>query len=187
MKRLHYIAITDHNQIDFALEMQQKLGDKIIIGEEIMSEEGEVIGLFLEKKVIPGQSLERTIYDIHKQGGLAYIPHPFETVRKGLQYETIISQIKEIDIIEVFNARGFGRGKERAAYTLADRYKKPSAASSDAHSFKGLGTAFSIVSAPVTKDNLYDLLLNAEYQKNFALFLAYLAPMYNRMRKRLKL
>ena len=79
---LDYVAITDHNETRFAGIMQKKFGDKIIIGEEIKTKEGEIIGLFLKKTIASGQSTEETAAAIHLQGGLVYIPHPFETRRK---------------------------------------------------------------------------------------------------------
>src|SRR3954467_12292615 len=81
-KRLDYIAITDHNRIDFAAQIRATLGEQIIIGEEITAVEGEVIGLFLREAVPAGLPLAETIQRITDQGGVVYIPHPFETVRK---------------------------------------------------------------------------------------------------------
>jgi predicted metal-dependent phosphoesterase TrpH len=84
---LNCIAITDHNEVDFAIAMNKKFGDKIIVGEEIMTTQGEIIGLFLTEKVPAGLSPEETVKQIRKQGALVYIPHPFETFRHGLSAE----------------------------------------------------------------------------------------------------
>ncbi len=183
---LDYIAITDHNEVAFAMEMQKRFGERIIVGEEIMSQQGEIIGLFLKEKVEPQLTLEQTFQEIHKQRGFVYIPHPFETLRKGLHYDEIVDHITDIDIIEVFNARAWGRGKALTAQTLAARYKKPGAASSDAHTIRGIGTAYSIVKEKVTRENLPHILLDAKLEKNYALFFAYLAPFYNKWRKKMK-
>src|SRR5260370_13768234 len=81
---LDFIAVTDHNSIDFAAEVHAELGEKIIIGEEVTAREGELMGLFLTEVIPAGLSAAETAAKIHEQGGLVYIPHPFETVRKGL-------------------------------------------------------------------------------------------------------
>lgn len=103
--RLDAIAVTDHNRIDFALALQQELGSKIIVGEEIMTTEGEIIGLFLKELVPAKLSPLETVQAIKKQGGLVYIPHPFETVRKGLQAKSLAAITDYIDIMEVYNGR----------------------------------------------------------------------------------
>ncbi|MCA9330415.1 PHP domain-containing protein, partial [Candidatus Saccharibacteria bacterium] len=86
---LDMIAITDHNSIAYAQEVQKQLGDKIIVGEEIMTNDGEIVGLFLTQVIEPGLSAQETCRRIKAQHGLVYIPHPFETVRKGLHPEKL--------------------------------------------------------------------------------------------------
>ncbi len=72
--QLDLIAVTDHNRIDTALELHRALGDRIIVGEEIMTTSGEIIGLYLEKPVSAGLSPDETISQIKQQGGIVYIP-----------------------------------------------------------------------------------------------------------------
>src|SRR6266576_5491693 len=74
---LDCIAITDHNETSFARIMHKKLGDRIIIGEEISTPEGEIIGLFLTETIPGGIRLDEAIASIKHQGGLVYLPHPF--------------------------------------------------------------------------------------------------------------
>lgn len=81
-KMLDYIAITDHNETQFARIMQQKLGSKIIIGEEIATTEGEIIGLHLKQTIPKGMTPEETVRAIKQQNGLVYIPHPFEIFKR---------------------------------------------------------------------------------------------------------
>ena len=96
---LDCIAVTDHNTISFAQELNEKLGHQIIIGEQITTTEGEIIGLYLEKAVKPGMSATETIAAIKAQNGLVYIPHPFETVRKGMKVEILNRMSLGVDII----------------------------------------------------------------------------------------
>src|SRR5476651_1259911 len=87
--RLSYIAITDHNTIEFALQAHAELGEHIIVGEEIKAIQGEIIGLFLTKPIPPGLTARKTCDLILDQGGLIYIPHPFEKVRSGVSATTL--------------------------------------------------------------------------------------------------
>ena len=98
---LDYIAVTDHNSIDFATRLKSELGERIIVGEEIMSSAGEIIGLYLSKVVMAGLTPRETIRQIKDQNGLVYIPHPFETIRKGLHPSIMEELLEFIDIVEV--------------------------------------------------------------------------------------
>ena len=173
---LDCIAITDHNEINFARIMQQKLGNKIIIGEEITTTEGEIIGLFLKETIPPGLNLNETIVSIKHQKGLVYVPHPFETMRKGIQQKNLELVHQEIDIIEVFNGRGLFRGKAKYAESFAKNYNLPKAASSDAHGIRGLGKTFSVIEQLPNRDTLQPLLQNGSMQKEHAPFYTLLYP-----------
>src|SRR6185437_1772474 len=149
---LDCIAITDHNETSFARIMQKKLGERIIIGEEISTPEGEIIGLYLQE-TIPGDiDLDEAVASIKYQGGLVYIPHPFERIRKGLKSSSMERIKSDIDIVEVFNGRGRFRGKPKLAQKFAQEYHFPQAASSDAHGSKGLGfTSSNLTDFPTHK------------------------------------
>jgi predicted metal-dependent phosphoesterase TrpH len=155
---LDCIAITDHNRIDFALKLQEQLGiDKIIVGEEIMTTEGEIVGLFLNKHITPNQSLEATISDIKKQDGIVYVPHPFETVRKGLSSVALERVQEEIDIIESANGRALFQNKGPEAHAWAHLRRVATFASSDAHRAKALGKTHTTLEKTPTKETLVSL------------------------------
>jgi len=161
---LDYIAVTDHNTIDRAIGLHNSLGEHIIIGEEITTSQGEIIGLFLKKAIPPGQSPLATAKAIHAQGGLVYIPHPFEVVRKGLNETALDIIAGEIDIIEVHNGRALFQNRGPKAATWARIHGKTVAASSDAHGRKGLGTTFTLIhEPPVTAKKLKAELTHARY------------------------
>lgn len=179
---LDAIAITDHDRIDAALAIQKKLGSKIIIGQEITTTTGEIIGLFLTKKIEPKQSAKETADAIRAQGGLVYIPHPFETVRKGLP-KTVLNDIAElVDIVEVFNGRAFFQNKGPQAATWARLHGKQVAASSDAHGKKGLGTCYTSVSRTPDAKNLVKQLEVGRLTTNRPPFSSLLYPKLNRLR-----
>lgn len=181
------IAITDHNETSFARALNDTLGQKIIIGEEIKTLEGEIIGLYLTKTISPGLSAQETISQIKNDGGLVYIPHPFEIGRDSLQEEDLKTIIKDVDIIEVFNGRGILRGKPQIAYKLALTEKAAMASSSDAHCRMGIGTSFSVTKQFPTKETLLKLLMEAELQQKHAPMISLLCPGINKVKNKLVL
>ncbi|HEX8932507.1 MAG TPA: PHP domain-containing protein [Patescibacteria group bacterium] len=176
---LDCIAITDHNETSLALELHKKLGDRIIVGEEIMTREGEIIGVFLNKTIPPGLSVVATIKEIKKQGGLVYVPHPFETLRKGLQEDILEKIVDSIDILEVFNGRGLLRGKTKEATTFATVHNLVGASSSDAHGYGGIGKTFSLIKEIPSRKTLKSLLQQGELQKVYAPLWSYIYPTFN--------
>jgi predicted metal-dependent phosphoesterase TrpH len=182
---LNCIAITDHNETKFALEMAKEFGEKIIVGQEIASLDGEIIGLYLHRTIMKNLTAEQTIKHIHEQGGLVYIPHPFEAGRSSLQLDTLQKNITGIDIIEVFNARSRWRGRSEKALEFAIKHNKAISAGSDAHCKIGLGSAFSIMSQMPTKKSLLNLLDEGSLQKKFAPAISYLCPAVNKIKHKL--
>lgn len=180
---LDFVAITDHNKVDQAIELRQVLGDAIIVGEEINAYEGEIIGLFLKERVPRDMSALETVQAIKKQGGLVYIPHPFETVRRGIPKDTIEQIMDHVDIIEVFNGRAVFQNKGPEAATVARLNDKPGAASSDAHGVKGLSTTYSQIKHRPTVDNLAEQLQTAHLTMNRPPLKTLLYPKANRIRK----
>jgi predicted metal-dependent phosphoesterase TrpH len=179
---LDCVAITDHNETSFARVMQKKLGNKIIIGEEIATSEGEIIGLFLKETIPGGIGVDEAVASIKHQGGLVYIPHPFELFRKGLQRKTAERIVSDIDIVEVFNGRGRFRGKPTLAVQFAQKNTIVQAASSDAHGVKGLGFTSSMLTDMPTQKNLKPLLANAVLDKTYAPFFTFFYPLLNKMK-----
>ena len=182
---LDCIAVTDHNQITLAKQLQKQFGNKIIVGEEIATLNGEIIGLFLKEGIPPGLDAKETANAIHKQGGIVYIPHPFETLRQGIQREILETMKDEIDIIESFNGRGKCRGKHAESVLFAEKYTIPQAASSDAHGYFGIGKTFSIIDEMPTEKTITNLLLRAKRNSEFAPFWTFLYPSINRLKKKL--
>lgn len=183
-KILDIIAITDHNRIDFALEQQQLHGDKIIVGEEIMTTAGEIIGLYLQKRVAPGLTPHETVAEIQSQGGIVYLPHPFETTRKGLQ-QNVLDEIEDhIAIVEVFNGRALFQNKSAEAVVWARLHNKLQAASSDAHGRSGAGRTFTQLKSLPTKETLLALLAQGVCHAGRPPLVSLLYPKYNTIRKK---
>ncbi len=182
---LDYVAITDHNTIDFARQMNKLLGDKIIVGEEIMTREGEIIGLFLKEQVQAGLSAKETMQAIKKQKGLVYVPHPLETVRSGVQMEVLEACVDLIDIIESYNGRGVFQNKGPETTTWARLNHKPYAAASDAHGLKGVGRAFSAIKNVPSAQNLAEQINLGHLTMHRPPLHTLLYPKANRLRRKL--
>ena len=180
---LNCIAITDHNTISLALELHKELGDRIIVGEEITTLEGEVIGLFLTKPIKPLLSLGETIKQIKKQGGLVYAPHPFETVRKGITAADLAIVVQDIDIIEVHNGRAVFQSKSDEALAWSAEHSVVGAASSDSHGWAGWGKTYTVLQDMPNRDNLVQLLDTARFAHAGPGLRGVLYPKFNRLRK----
>jgi predicted metal-dependent phosphoesterase TrpH len=139
------IAITDHNEVSGALEARriaEQMGDiKVIVAEEVKTaEQGEVIGLFLEEKIPKGLTMAETIAEIRRQGGLVYVPHPFDRFHSVPDYEHLLDIVEEIDVLEVFNPRVALTAFNEEAERFARKYRIVPGAGSDSHVAQGLGS-----------------------------------------------
>jgi len=141
---LDVVCATDHNTIEGALRLRELAdGFRVIIGEEVSSREGELIGLFLEHPVPRDLSAEETIAAIHAQGGLVSVPHPFSHNRPAhLRRETLDRLWPQIDALEILNARELDAADNRKAAEFARERNIPGAVGSDAHRVADLGRAW---------------------------------------------
>jgi glycosyltransferase involved in cell wall biosynthesis len=137
------IAITDHNEISGALEARDKANGqvKVIVAEEVKTaNQGEVIGLFIEDKIERGMTLQETIGEIRRQGGLVYVPHPFDRMHSVPDYEHLLDVVEDIDAMEVFNPRVAIAAFNEEAARFAAKYRIVAGAGSDSHVAQGLGS-----------------------------------------------
>lgn len=131
---LDMVAITDHNTIAGAVAFHARAPERFVVGEEIKTVSGELIALFLEEEVPPGLALEETVARIHAQGALAGASHPLDRWRgEALGMENLESIHRELDFMEVFNARTTVSRDNRLAREMAARWGLPGSAGSDAH------------------------------------------------------
>ncbi len=164
---LDLIAITDHETIEGAREAQKlsgRFGIKVIIGEEIETTGGDLIGLFLKGVIPKGKSPQETIEEIHGQWGLAIIPHPFNWVVTGIKKKTVFEIFNQVDGIELFNAgwagvigRGEARKLNSRVFHLAETF------SSDAHIARQVGRAFTVFEGRAPEE-LYFAIKNKKTQ-----------------------
>jgi predicted metal-dependent phosphoesterase TrpH len=133
-RRLDVIAVTDHNTTRGALEVRERADFPVIIGEEIRSADGEILGLFLEEDVPRDLPASETIARIKRQGGVVGVPHPFDSLRSALAHDVLVALIDQIDFVEALNARMVFSAHNRQAKAFAVKQDKLTTAGSDAHS-----------------------------------------------------
>ena len=138
------IAVTDHNVLGGALEAAERARGRdliVIPGEEVKTDgQGEVIGLFLREEIPRGLSFADTIAAIRDQGGLVYLPHPFDRMHAIPDPLTLHRHLAEVDVFEVYNARLLFEGYNDEAARFARKYNLVAGAGSDAHVLPGVGT-----------------------------------------------
>jgi predicted metal-dependent phosphoesterase TrpH len=168
---LTHLAITDHERIDGAQRAAELAppGLQLIVGEEIRTADGDMLGLFLTEVVPPGLSAEETAAAIHEQGGVAGLPHPFDGFRSsggsqaGAAEQKLETLATIVDYVEIHNARAY-RDANPLAAAFAERHGLAGVASSDAHSITEVGIASTILPGPFsTAAQLLELLPHAGF------------------------
>ena len=160
------IAVTDHNTFGGAqATVQAARGTDLLViaGEEVKTDrQGEVIGLFLEREIPRGMSFADTIAAIKEQGGLAYLPHPFDRMHSIPDAKTIHRHLSDIDVFEVYNARLLFEVYNDEALRFARKYNLTMGAGSDAHVLQGVGTGGLRMRAFADRDEFLVSLRTAE-------------------------
>lgn len=149
---LTHLAITDHERLDGALRARDLAPPelRVIVGEEIRTTGGDVIGLYLERAVPGGLPVAEAVAAIREQGGLVGLPHPFDRFRSsgGSRIRAAAEALRElagqVDFVEAHNGRAIGGGNARAA-AFAVQHGLPAVAASDAHTVQEVGLAYTIL------------------------------------------
>lgn len=143
-ENLDVVFITDHNVTAAAIAAAERgIGARVITGEEVRTRDGDVIGLFLTERIPYVLPLDEVTGLIRAQGGLIYLPHPFDAGRSSLgPVAAELCATGRADIVEVFNAKIEDQAANRKAADLATRFGLPGAAGSDAHDPEGIGAAY---------------------------------------------
>jgi predicted metal-dependent phosphoesterase TrpH len=158
------IAVTDHDAFGGAVECARLSATdttlpRVILGEEIRSSAGEIVGLYLREEIPGGLSPVETVARIREQGGLVYLPHPLDGVRGATMDEGSLEAIaRAADVIEVSNGRSLRPSYSRKALDLAARLGKPMGAGSDAHFEREVGRAYMEVPGLPERADLLELL-----------------------------
>ncbi|MEZ4667489.1 MAG: PHP domain-containing protein [Anaerolineae bacterium] len=166
------IAITDHNTAEGALELQKIAPNLVIVGEEIMTTEGEILAYFLHESVPAGLSPEETIRRLRDQNAVISVSHPFDRLRKGAWGRDALLRIAgSVDAIEIFNARCLYSEDNQLALSFANEFNMPGTVGSDAHSSPEYGKAMTCLQPfEDAASFMNSLRMATEYIKNYSLF-----------------
>lgn len=180
------VALTDHDRLDVALRMAEKYPEHVIAGEEVKTEEGiDVIGLYLTEEIPRGTRARDTINRIRRQGGIAYLPHPYASGKGGGgRYADELASLCEV--VEVFNARLHPGRLNAPALELARRHGRLPGAGSDAHTVGEVAGAY--VEVPRhenTADGLREALRHARVHGRMTPWWIHLASTWAKVRKKL--
>ena len=159
---LDRIALTDHNTVEGALALAEIAPDLAIVGEEAKTREGEVIGLFITRRLPPYMRAEDVMDMIHEMGGLTYVPHPLDRHRSNFSAERIVELAGRIDIIETYNA-WCEPAENQAAARLAKDLEKVSATGSDAHAASEHGRSWMEIEDYTTPQDFLEKLRSARH------------------------
>jgi predicted metal-dependent phosphoesterase TrpH len=139
------LCITDHNATKGAFELADRLACRVIVGEEVKTHAGEIIGLFLSERIPFGLPAVEVAQRIRDQGGLVYIPHPFDPLRNCLREDVLVDlvELQLVDAIEGRNGKTSLESLNRRAVEFAAEAGLPTGGGSDAHVPEALGAAYS--------------------------------------------
>ena len=185
---LTHVAITNHNNVEGAIAVRDKVAElglddrlTVILGEEVSTSDGEVVGIFLQRTIPRGLTAAETADEIRAQGGLVSVPHPFDPFRPShIRREPLerLAEAGKIDLIEVFNSRvTFHRHNQEAA-EFAVRYEIPGVAASDSHSSFEIAMSFNAMPAFDNVDELAAALAVNEWHGSRSTVLIHLTTRY---------
>jgi len=183
---INCVAIADHDEVQGGLEMQKIAPFPVIVAEEIMTTNGEIMGMFLSERIPGGISAEEAIRRIKEQGGLVCIPHPYDRARyaaleKGFPRELLT----QVDIIEIFNARATPLADWDKAKQTAEEFGLLRSAGSDAHTPGEIGNAYVEMPEWTTKEEFRAALAQGEVYGHRSSMLVHVPSTVTRMRRRI--
>ena len=184
-KGINCAAVTDHNSIRGALAVRELADFRVIVGEEIETAGGQVLGLFLEEEVRPGLSPQETIGRVTAQGGLIGVPHPYDKLGLALRHDEIVRFLPQIGFMEVLNARVLFPGINEKARRLARELGLAASAGSDAHSPWELGRAYVQMAEFEGPGDFLEALRNGEIAGRRSNRLVHLISLYAKLRHKL--
>ncbi len=186
-KGIDRIAITEHNNIAGALAVQKLAPDLVIVGEEIMTTEGEIIAWFVREPIPKRLSPAETIRLLRAQGAVIGIPHPLDSLRKSsaMGLDATLAIIDQVDALEVLNARSANMEDNERARALAIEHGKLMTAGSDAHTVGEIGTATVLMPPFSNADSFRAALANSRIEGRLSGHHVHFYSTYAKIHKRL--
>lgn len=186
-KGLDRVIVTDHNTTRGARAAQALDPVRIIVGEEIMTTQGEILAAFVTEEIPAGLTPEETLRRLKEQGAFISVSHPFDRQRKGGWLEADLLEIlPQVDAIEVFNSRCMSRGYNREALAFAQRHGTAGTVGSDAHAAMELGRAVMLLEPFADADGLRNILRAGRSETRWSPPWYHLISRYASLRKRIR-
>lgn len=183
---LDRLAITDHNSIDGALEAHALDPERIIVGEEVWTTKGELLGYYLNELVPAHLEPLEAIERLRAQGAVISVSHPLDPMRGGAWDEEDLREVlPHVDAIEVFNARSMTRAANNRALKLAQAMQLPGTAGSDSHAYLEVGRTRLRLPAFHDAESMRDALERAEVLGQLSSPLVHFLSRWASLRKRL--
>ncbi|MCH8200322.1 MAG: PHP domain-containing protein [Chloroflexi bacterium] len=187
-RRIDVLAVTDHDTTRGGRAAQELAAKRfpevrVIVGEEVRTRDGEILGLFLSEEVPPGLSAEETLARIKAQGGVAGAPHPYDTFRSGLEPDVLERIAPDLDFIEGLNARMVFSSANDRAVEFAKAHGIPTSAASDAHSPREVGRAYAEIPDFATAAEFVESLRQGRLGGRLSSPLIHLMSRYAKMRR----
>ena len=186
IKNLNCINICDHGTVEGALKLKDKAPFKVIVGEEILTPHGEIMGMFLSETIPSGISVEKAVEQVKQQGGLVCLPHPFDPFRGlSLTGGEIDELAKDVDVVEVFNARSHSDKTAEKAFAYASRHNLPGTAGSDSHTLREIGYTFVELPEFDTKEEFLAALRQVNIHRKKAGMMVHLSSTWTKLKRKL--
>jgi hypothetical protein len=182
-KKIDRVVITDHNTLRGALAAQALDPQRVIIGEEIQTSEGELLAAFVQEEVPKGLAPAEAIARLRQQGAFISVSHPLDTHR-GWRLEALQEILPLVDALEVFNSRCVEAVFNTRAAAYARQHNLPGTVGSDAHTTRELGRSVLLLPDFDSADSLRQVLPQAKFQTRLSSPLIHLSSVYARERKR---
>jgi predicted metal-dependent phosphoesterase TrpH len=186
-KGIDRLIITDHNTVAGARLAQQMDPELVIVGEEIMTTQGEILAAYVREEIPPALSPHETIRRLREQGAFISVSHPFDTMRSGGWREVHLLEIlKLVDAIEVFNSRCMLPRFNRQARRFAERHDIPGTVGSDAHAAFEVGRSLMRLEPFDGPDELRSVIRRGVPQTRWSPPWFHFSSRYATIRKRMK-
>ncbi len=183
-KGIQRLVVTDHNNIEGALLANKLDPGMFIVGEEVMTRQGELLGIFIHEHVPAGLEAEKAIELLHAQGAFITVAHPFDTLRAGhWETENLLAILPKIDAIEAFNARSIDRHGNAQAQKFANQHQLLALVGSDSHTQGEVGKATLVLPVFSDADSLRVALQHAELHTKMSSPFVHFLSSYARWKK----
>ncbi len=181
---INCVNIADHDSIEGATKLQSIAPFTVIVSEEILTPQGEIMGMFLTERIPSGVSVGQAVSRIKAQGGLVCIPHPFDTFRGLKLANRELNELAgQVDVVELFNARSTLLRCYTRAKAFADKYVIPGTAGSDAHAAAEIGNTYVEMPEFNGRNDFLEALKQGKMHNQKSGFLVHLNSTVARLRK----